>query len=152
MGDYSSRPGTKFAGDCTNYASQALLAGGWVMRHDIGLDWFYDGVRHSRSWTSAMYFEFFLKRSGRAKRCHILQALVAGDLILITPEGSDYANHVMMVTGFRKGEPLLSYHSSNYQNTPWSDVQARTKNTGVEFSYWKILDQYEDRNLMGALV
>ena len=64
-----------------------------------------------------------------------------GDLIAeeITGHG---IRHWMLVT---QGSPqlALSYHSTDYLNTPFQDVQTRVGTQG-SLSYWKIFDFYSD--------
>ena len=59
--DYSS-----LGGDCTNFASQCILAGGTAMNFDPNLGWFYlDGNRKSPSWTRVEFlYQFLVNNQG----------------------------------------------------------------------------------------
>src|SRR5450631_2316044 len=99
--DFSSSQGG--GGDCTNFISQCLYAGGWNMRQEGYLinpyAWYCRPKRHwdhSKSWASADHFAYFLEISGRARPCN-LNELMLGDLIAeeITGHG---IRHWMLVT------------------------------------------------------
>ena len=51
----------KLGGDCTNFASQCVLAGSGVMNHTPIMGWYYNSsVSRSPSWTGVTYFYNFL--------------------------------------------------------------------------------------------
>ncbi len=53
----------KLGGDCTNFASQCILAGGGVMNDKPTFGWYYFGASsHSPSWTGVEYLYNFLTR------------------------------------------------------------------------------------------
>ncbi|TMK38138.1 MAG: hypothetical protein E6G70_30195, partial [Alphaproteobacteria bacterium] len=91
-------------GDCTNFISQALYAGGWEMVPGMKSDptaWYagrpFDYDRGNRSWTwaGADPFSRFLRMSGRASRCTV-DDLAIGDLIQEYRFGQII--HTMLVT------------------------------------------------------
>src|ERR1700680_3028670 len=59
-------------GDCTNFISQALYAGGWPMEDtSYGRQGWYSYTNDpgtSRSWAGAHPFALYLQNSGRARR------------------------------------------------------------------------------------
>ena len=135
--DFSSSAGG--GGDCTNFISQCLYAGGWTMCYGP-LGWYSWPKRawdHSRSWTSADAFDDYIKRSGRATPCG-LEDLDIGDLISEEIDGHGI-RHWMMVT---KESPQtgisLSYHSTDYRNTSFQEMQQRVGTTN-SLHYWKVL-------------
>jgi hypothetical protein len=145
--DYSGHHG---GGDCTNFISQCLYAGGWNMRYDalMGANpyaWYCwperGGWDHSRTWASADNFAYFLKISGRARPCGF-DELMLGDLVLETI-GEYGIRHVMMVTLKTSQDIFLSYHSTDYLNTPFKDVQTRVGQYN-SLSFMKLLDTYTD--------
>lgn len=92
-------------GDCTNFISQALYAGGWPME-DISLKsrgWFSysnePGTSHS--WAGAQPFSIYLRSSGRARRCRRYE-LDLGDIVQLAAHG--HVHHTVMVT---KVEPEM---------------------------------------------
>ena len=53
-------------GDCTNFTSQCLLAGGGVMNYKHTYGWYYIGAsNHSPSWTGVEFlYNFLTRRTG----------------------------------------------------------------------------------------
>ncbi len=139
-------------GYCTNFVSQALYAGGWVMCNNtdprllVRPPWYskmFDYTRQdrSKSWASAHHFSLFLSWSGRARPC-LLPEITIGDILQEFLHGNDYPSHTMMVTRVLNGQIYLSYHSRDYMNTLLDDVIKRSV-SGSQFTFWKINDVYE---------
>jgi len=135
-------------GDCTNFVSQALYAGGWKMIESGGVagigTWYatpldYTRKERSKSWASARHFELFLNLGGRARPC-LLPEMQIGDVMLEYQDGSDTANHVMIVTKVQQGRVYLSYHSTNRLNMFVDVIMSYGAHT--RYSCWKILDYY----------
>lgn len=57
----------KLGGDCTNFASQCVLAGGGVMNHKLNFGWYYfSASSHSPSWTGVEYlYDFLTRKTGQ---------------------------------------------------------------------------------------
>jgi hypothetical protein len=154
VSDASSNGG---GGDCTNFISQSLFAGGWSMVHGMKRDyraWYgrmLDSDRDDRSWTwaGADPFSKFLQQSGRARRCSFNE-LTVGDLIQEKIDGRDHVSHTMLVTkvgGWGRGKTVfLTYHSTNYLNTSFNDVTNRA-GKDASFVYWKLMDLYLEYTL-----
>ena len=147
------------ASDCTNFVSQALLAGGWTMApslaHDITV-WWYAGkptgswVEHyisgyaSETWTSASQFYRFLNWTNRVCRCE-QEDFRLGDIVQARDAEFGMLEHTMMVTSVRhwSQDVGLSYHTNNRLEVALKgDLQKRVAFT--EYIYWKVLDQYPD--------
>jgi hypothetical protein len=68
-------------------------------------------------------FVHFAVSSGRADEAPPSQ-LQRGDIVIADWEGADhrvsdfFGNHLMIVTGFRNGIPLVAAHTANLANTP----------------------------------
>ncbi len=140
--------------DCTNFVSQAMLAGGWTMigGTDNGGDrksenvWWYGkrsgislmmgGRNWSWTWANAAFFSRFLAISQRGIRVDGPKILMPGDIIQIAD--SSRVHHTMIVTGKTSGGLLVSYHSVDRRDLPLSQVQASSP--GETFLYWKISD------------
>ncbi|MCK0195991.1 amidase domain-containing protein [Ancylobacter sp. 6x-1] len=145
--DYSASKGG--GGDCTNFMSQCVLAGGWSMvlpRDDLILNWWAEppARENSRSWSSVEHFLFFLERSGRGQPCELGQ-VIQGDIILHQGPGG----HLMMVTDIEidgpRRMPLLSYHSTDRRDyaLSYAMVGPGGSGFGVEgYQYWKLRDLY----------
>lgn len=120
-------------GDCTNFISQALKAGGFRETRD----WTYDRqlAEGSRAWANARGFVDFLETSGRATvfargRFPALTqvssqyprgavaALRPGDLISYIERGR--AVHSAIVVGYDShGVPAVDSHTSDRYHAPW---------------------------------
>jgi hypothetical protein len=146
----------RLGGDCTNFVSQCLLAGGWTMvrRGTIvgsardGGSWFsgkagcdLDSDR-SRTWAAAANFNRYLFWGGRARACKV-EDLAVGDVVLKSEFG--IIHHTMIVTELlRTGVsdrllPLLTYHTNDVLNRPITDLNLNN------LLCWKISDTFEEK-------
>jgi hypothetical protein len=143
--DYSAAQGG--GGDCTNFLSQNLFAGGWPMipfrpmLWDSAQWWAQPPSRYnSKTWSSARWFIYFLEQSNRAFRCD-LGDVIPGDVI--THEGN--GEHVMLVTKIESQPPqrfvYLTYHSTDRRDYSFSDVMNGFGSTG--YKYWKLKEVFE---------
>jgi len=137
--DYISYPS-----DCTNFVSQALLAGGWTMVKGSRKServWYYSsGLLSSPSytWGGADNFAGFLAYSGRGSVIGDPLQLDPGDVLQIADD-SDHVWHTMIVTG-KGSDLLLSYHTHDTLNKPLSVVRSLVK-SGY-FIAWKLADVF----------
>ena len=143
-------------GDCTNFVSQALLAGGWTMvkRGTIlgsardGGSWFSGKAGsnlykdRSRTWAAAANFFQYLTWGGRAKPC-TPDDLALGDVVQLRK--FNIIHHTMIVTGLlptsirSKTIALLTYHSTDTLQKPITAI-------GTEYMMcWKISDRFEGK-------
>ena len=106
----------ELGGDCTNYISQILLAGGCQMDHTPVYGWYYSsGSEKSPSWTGVEQLYNYLmkdKERGAVAREISAEEAEAGDIV------------------------QLSFNGRNYQHTPF--ITAVTRNPGEAFSYEQI--------------
>jgi hypothetical protein len=143
-------------GDCTNFVSQALHAGGWTMvqRGTIlgsardGGSWFSGKAGcnlcqdRSRTWAAAANFYLYLTWGGRARECKI-EDLAVGDVVQLRQYGIIY--HTMIVTELlRPGVsdrliPLLTYHTTDTLNKPITDLSKEY------LICWKLHDTFEEK-------
>jgi Putative amidase domain len=81
-----------FPNDCTNFVSQAMLAGGWTMLGDSFLDraddrvWWYGKTRFTRAsytWAGAQNFANFVAASRRGIKAASPMDLEPGDVLQI---------------------------------------------------------------------
>lgn len=102
-------------GDCTNFASQCLLAGGAVMNYTKDVGWYYSSLRNrAAAWSDAQYFHNFLvnnKRVGPVGEKVPLVQLETGDFILLKNTAEYY--HTLVVAGFSHEEPLVCAHTED---------------------------------------
>ncbi|GAB3653973.1 hypothetical protein GCM10027589_12430 [Actinocorallia lasiicapitis] len=103
-------------GDCTNFISQALKAGGWA--HDLGLytdyhNWWYNSANQTRSWINVGYWASFARASGRTSYLGNVYDLGIGDILQMDFTNNGSKDHSMMATYKNNGVPYLTYHSNN---------------------------------------
>ncbi|GHI85920.1 amidase domain-containing protein [Streptomyces xanthophaeus] len=104
-------------GDCTNFISQALKAGGWKAVPGSTSDyrnWWYDGTRQSDSWVGANEWAWFTLSNQRAANLANVYQTDVGDILQLDFNKDGSKDHSMMVT-YRSsaGMPYLTYHSTN---------------------------------------
>lgn len=133
--------------DCTNFVSQALMAGGWTFRYgpyNSITSWYYE-PRTSQlqdfSWYNADYLFHFILYSGRGQvigwgnggNPANVRDLEPGDLIFADwyvgrgpKRGNDGAmDHAMIVTKKDSdGTIRVSYHSNDHLDRPIQEVMA----------------------------
>ena len=116
-----------FSNDCTSFISQALKAGGWRTRNGWYRDdttWYYSGglaVKASWTWAGAEnFYRFARNKSGQAGRLPNVYDLRNGDILQYKEGGSANMNHTMVVTKIDNGVPLLSYHTTDTLNKPFT--------------------------------
>ncbi|MEU6214939.1 amidase domain-containing protein [Streptomyces sp. NPDC047023] len=108
----------KAGGDCTNFTSQALLAGGWKPVPGSDTDyrnWWYDAAKgQSQSWVGANEWSWFtLSNQRTAHLANVFQADI-GDIVQMDFNKDGSKDHSMIVTyKDRAGMPYLTYHSTD---------------------------------------
>lgn len=103
-------------GDCTNFVSQALRAGGWedVSGWYKSADyWWYNNLNQTWSWVNVDYLGDFARSSGRCTMLTNVWYLGIGDFLQVKPASSSSKVHSMMVSYRADGVPYFTYHSSN---------------------------------------
>jgi hypothetical protein len=114
----------EIGGDCTNFVSQCLKAGGAPMAYDVKLPWWYNIIdtnkashRWSVSWSTANSLYWFIKRRGQMNisglkgvEVNDITMLELGDLIFYE-NFKGIINHSSIITGFYEGLPLITQHS-----------------------------------------
>lgn len=117
--DYS-----ELGGDCANFASQVLLAGGAVMNYQPVLGWYYiDPNRKSPSWTGVNFLYNFLI-SNRTKGPFGVETepneVEIGDLVQLSFQGNSYYNHTLIITDLSRpispSQIYVSTHSIDRLN------------------------------------
>ncbi|MBH5319952.1 amidase domain-containing protein [Paenibacillus sp. GSMTC-2017] len=134
-----------FGNDCTNFASQALFAGGIPMRKDTGPhesrpNWwiqFYDAGQflYAVPWVNAN--EFYLTIRGTntidGYEASTPQALYLGDIISYDKGNDLNMDHTAVVTSFvntpTQHTPRVSYHTTNRKDVSWDYFILNTPGT-----------------------
>lgn len=135
--------------DCTNFVSQALLAGGWTMvggtcddRKDDNVWWFkpmecrwvkgrpwLKEVKASFTWGGAQNLYRFMKQSSRGVDVYDPMDLEIGDVLQMDMGPGHYnagrIGHSMIVTDKTDTELYLSYHEDHHLDEPLSVIRSR---------------------------
>lgn len=134
-------------GDCTNFVSNALQAGGWTeigkYAYDSNAAWYFDyNYRpfYSYTWGGANNFYRFLFYGNRAVSVSGPSQLQIGDVVQIDYERDNRWDHTMIVTGKDSRGLLVSYHTPNTRNEVLNDIVNR--NPGARFMAWHLKDTY----------
>jgi len=153
---YNDVPGSWYfgwSGDCTNFVSNALQAGGWTeiygsnwMSSSV---WFYNGpfgAQHSNSWSVSNDFFRFMYYSSRVTQVSNPDQLQIGDVIQIDYQDDRIWDHTMIITGKDSRGLLISQHSESRQNYPLSETYKRVNEQypGKNHRYvgWHIKDSF----------
>lgn len=129
---YRSWAGSGGGGDCTNFVSQAMRAGGWGDRPGYYLDyryWWYNWANQTRSWINAHYWYWFSISSGRTYTMSNAWNLLASDVLQADWDRNGVPDHTMIVTARDSaGVPYLTYHSINTRNRTLTAILAANPN------------------------
>ena len=115
-------------GDCTNFASQCVHAGGGVMNFTPTFGWYYvNASRRAPAWTGVVYFWNFLTRAARSvgpvgEPCGLAE-LQPGDIIQLSFDGATYQHNPVVVSVGREPAPdniLVAAHTDDADNRPLS--------------------------------
>lgn len=118
------------SGDCSNFISQCLFAGGIPMIFSGNNSWWYNNSSADRSkdtwsvtWTVAHALYWMLRinynsnRFGAKGNVINMSGLSLGDLIFFEDKAG-LIFHSAIVTDFYYGKPLISHHSFEAANIP----------------------------------
>ncbi|KUJ41334.1 hypothetical protein ACZ90_68400 [Streptomyces albus subsp. albus] len=115
-------------GDCTNFISQALKAGGW--KNDSGSssdyrNWWYDSKNQTMSWVGADDWAWFTLYHKRATNLANVYQLEVGDILQMDFDRDGSKDHSMITTyRSRSGVPYLTYHSVNTYRRSMASIVA----------------------------
>jgi hypothetical protein len=134
-----------FPDDCTNFASQALYAGGEPMTANTGsvtddhywfdqyFTWPYPGWVHTNSWSVAGDLWQFLYNTGRGSHWYTYgpaamgwtDGLYPGDLLFYNWDGTGAINHAAVQTSYgydENGNPSdrIDQHTNNRYHVNWT--------------------------------
>ncbi|GAA0904446.1 hypothetical protein GCM10009549_07900 [Streptomyces thermoalcalitolerans] len=130
--EYPSFDGAGAGGDCTNFVSQSLKAGGW--KHVPGYvydytKWFGNSEIQSHSFIGVNEFSWFALSSGRVTSLANVYQLDVGDVLQMDFNRDGSKDHTMIVT-YRspQGVPYLSYHSTDTYNRSVASIIASYPN------------------------
>jgi hypothetical protein len=129
---YPDFNGEGAGGDCTNFVSQSLKAGGW--KHVPGYvydfhKWFGNADIQSDSFVGVNEFSWFALSSKRTTNLANVYQADIGDVVQMDFNKDGSKDHTMIVT-YRspQGVPYLSYHSTNTYNRSLASIIASYPN------------------------
>ncbi|MBT2406843.1 MULTISPECIES: amidase domain-containing protein [unclassified Streptomyces] len=125
-------------GDCTNFISQSLKAGGWKNVPGATSDyrnWWYDGSLQTNSWVGANDWAWFTLSNERAANLANVYQMDVGDILQVDFDRDGSKDHSMIVT-YRSsaGIPYVTYHSTNTYRKSLASLVASYPNA-VYFAY-----------------
>ena len=118
-------------GDCTNFISQCLLAGGATMNPTKDFGWYYYAPdSRAPAWSGVEFLydfltgaEAFRRENGGsgpyAEQISFSQGLQPGDVIQLADSAGDFY-HTLIITGFDGEIPLVCAHNDDARNRPLS--------------------------------
>ena len=111
-------------GDCTNFISQCLYAGGAVMNYTRDIGWYYASL-HDRAaaWTGVEYFyRFIVQNQGIGPFGYEipLNQVRLGDVIQL---GTGKFHHTLLVIDLLSGMPYIAAHTKDAFYLPLSAYQ-----------------------------
>ena len=127
-------------GNCTNFVSQSIYAGGCQMNYTPTFGWFYISLDdRSPSWTGVEYFYNFIIGNagvGPFGRVATSDELEIGDVVQLGREGEGYY-HTLLVVGFGEEGLLVAAQTDNAYARPLStydyDFARYIKILGIRF-------------------
>jgi len=130
-GDFSN-----IGGDCSNFISQCLIAGGAVMNETRDTGWYYHSMNsRAAGWSAVPYlYKFLVNNGGRGPFGHEipLEELELGDIIQLKFAGmADYSHSLLIVSMEKPPIPAnirIAAHSYDCDDRPldtYSYVNAR---------------------------
>ncbi|WP_312018753.1 amidase domain-containing protein [Streptomyces sp. I05A-00742] len=125
-------------GDCTNFLSQALKAGGWKPETGSAADyrkWWYSSSNQSDSWVGVNEWSWYALNSKRVTSLSNVYQMDVGDVMQMDFDGDGSKDHSMMTTyRSRNGVPYLTYHSTNTYRKSVASIIASYP-TAVYYAY-----------------
>ena len=127
-------------GNCTNFVSQCIFAGGCEMNYKPTFGWYYISLdERSPSWTGVEYFYNFITENadvGPFGRVVTRDELELGDVIQLGREAEGYY-HTLIVVGFDSDDVLVAAQTDNAYARPLStytyDFSRFIKVLGIRF-------------------
>ena len=126
----------KIGGDCTNFASQCVYAGGGIMNYTKDFGWYYINANNKApAWTGVDYFYRFMTRetptTGPVARDVSISLIDLGDVIQLSFDGENW-NHSPVVVGLLRrpalqpADVLIAAHSYDADNRPLNTYDYRS--------------------------
>ncbi|MDR0880589.1 MAG: amidase domain-containing protein [Clostridioides sp.] len=114
-------------GDCTNFVSQCLNAGGCKMNYTKNTGWYYTtSDNRAPAWTGVEFlYSFLMENKGVGPYAEVIKIedLAPGDVIQLSSNGEIYTHTLLVVEikeGKTKDDILVAAHSYDSDNRPLS--------------------------------
>lgn len=130
--DYPNFNGHGAGGDCTNFVSQSLKAGGWKHAPGYVYDytkWFGTKDIQSDSFVGVNEWSWFTQNAKRSTPLANVYQMQIGDVVQVDFDRDGSKDHTMMVSYVANGMPYLTYHSSNTYRRSLSSIIASYPNS-----------------------
>ncbi|MEU8824815.1 amidase domain-containing protein [Streptomyces sp. NPDC048636] len=130
---YPNFNGHGAGGDCTNFVSQSLKAGGWKHAPGYVYDytkWFGNADIQSDSFVGVNEWSWFALNSKRVTSLANVYQMDVGDVLQVDFDKDGSKDHTMIVTQrSAQGVPYLTYHSSNTYRRSLASIIASYPNS-----------------------
>ena len=121
----------RIGGDCTNFASQCIYAGGGIMNFQPTFGWYYiDANRKAPAWTGVEYLYRFLTRRelsvGPAAVSGKIEDILPGDILQLSFNGEEFQHSPVVVSVGETPDPqniLVAAHSYDADFRPLNTYQ-----------------------------
>ncbi|MHA5051244.1 amidase domain-containing protein [Streptomyces sp. SD15] len=116
-------------GDCTNFVSQSLLAGGWQPISTVTPEeydtWYYVANGQSDSWAGVNEWSWFTQTAKRTTPLANVYQMDVGDVMQVDFDKDGSKDHTM-ITSYRSssGMPYLTYHDADTYRRSVSSILA----------------------------
>ncbi|MET7783172.1 amidase domain-containing protein [Streptomyces mirabilis] len=116
-------------GDCTNFVSQSLLAGGWQPISTVTPEeydtWYYVANGQSDSWAGVNEWSWFTQTAKRTAPLANVYQMDVGDVLQVDFDKDGSKDHTM-ITSYRSssGMPYLTYHDADTYRRSLSSILA----------------------------
>ncbi|MFE1290550.1 amidase domain-containing protein [Streptomyces sp. NPDC058751] len=119
-------------GDCTNYLSQSLKAGGWTTVASSGEEygtWNYTSSSQTDTWVGVNEWSWFTQTAKRSKPLANVYQMDVGDVMQMDFDKDGSKDH-SMITSYRSssGVPYLTYHDADTYRRSLSSLLAAYPN------------------------
>jgi hypothetical protein len=130
--DYPDLGGWGAGGDCTNFVSQSLKAGGWKHVPGYVYDytrWFGNAEIQSHSFVGVNEWSWFAQNSKRTTSLTHVYQMDVGDVLQLDFDKDGSKDHTMIVS-YRspQGMPYLTYHTTNTYRRSLASIIASDPN------------------------
>ncbi|MFF1812351.1 amidase domain-containing protein [Streptomyces sp. NPDC058251] len=120
-------------GDCTNYLSQSLKAGGWKQVTSSGEEygtWSYGTSTQTDTWVGVNEWSWFTQTAKRSKPLANVYQMAVGDVMQMDFNKDGSKDH-SMITSYRSssGIPYLTYHDTDTYRRSVSSIIASYPNS-----------------------